>query len=183
MNLLSILAFLTGLAGVLLTIRKNIWCWPMALISVVASAIAFFDAHLYGDMSLQVFYFVVGIYGWMYWKSREKEVFAIERTQSKQWMFLILATVFQSILYYFLLEKLKGDQTLFDAILTAFSLTATYMMTKRWIENWLLWVFIDTAYVVLYGIKEMWLFALLYLVFAGMAYYGWKEWNRELQKK
>jgi nicotinamide mononucleotide transporter len=92
-------------------------------------------------------------------------------------------TLVQSIAYYFLLSTLRGDQALFDAVLTAASLTATFMMTKRWIENWLAWVIIDLAYVALYGIKNMWLFALLYFVFAGMAWYGWKQWKTEALKK
>jgi len=77
-----------------------------------------------------------------------------------------------------LLIHFRGDRPLLDGILTAASLTATYMMTKKWVENWLAWVLIDATYVLLYGLKEMWLFGVLYLLFTGMALYGWIKWRR-----
>ena len=67
---------------------------------------------------------------------------------------------------------------MFDATLTACSLTATYMMTKKWVENWFVWVLIDGAYVVLYGVKYMCVFAVLYLFFTIMAFYGWIKWRK-----
>ena len=78
-----------------------------------------------------------------------------------------------------MLKSFRGDQVLLDALLTAASLSATYMMTRRWTENWITWVGIDGTYVLLYLIKGMWLFALLYLFFTAMAYYGWIKWKEE----
>lgn len=179
MEPLSILAFVTGVCGVWLTVKKNIWCWPMALVSVVASAIEFYRHQLYGDMSLQAVYFAAGIYGWYYWKTQSDKDFKPAKTPQKAWPLLILITVLQSLIYYLLLKQVKGDQALLDAALTAASLTATYMMTRRWQENWAAWVLIDLVYVFLYAVKTMWLFGILYLVFAGMAYYGWIKWRTE----
>ena len=183
MSTLSVIAFVFGVAGVWFTIKKSIWCWPLALVSVIASWLEFYQQRLYGDMSLQVFYFSAGIYGWYYWNKKQRQPFHVNQTPKQFYRSLIIVTILQSALYYFVLARLRGDQALFDAILTAASLTATYMMTKRWIENWFAWVIIDLAYVVLYGIKTMWLFAFLYLVFAGMAFYGWKQWKAEVLKK
>jgi nicotinamide mononucleotide transporter len=183
MSSLSILAFVFGVAGVWFTIQKSIWCWPLALVSVISSSLEFYQQRLFGDMSLQGVYFVAGIYGWYYWNQKQNETFYVQVTPKPIWFWLFLITAFQSVLYYFLLKKLRGDQALFDAILTAGSISATYMMTKRWIENWFIWVIIDLAYVVLYGLKFMWLFAILYFVFAGMAWYGWKQWKTEALKK
>jgi nicotinamide mononucleotide transporter len=183
MSTLSIVAFVFGVAGVWFTIQKSIWCWPFALVSVLASSVEFYQQKLFGDMSLQAFYFAAGIYGWYYWNRKQKETFYVQVTPKRLWIRLLLITALQSLLYYILLKKLRGDQALFDAILTASSLTATYMMTRRWIENWMAWVIIDMAYVALYGIKCMWLFALLYFVFACMAWYGWEQWKTEALKK
>lgn len=182
MSVLSLIALLFGTAGVWLTIKKTIWCWPVSLVAVVASMYEFFEASLFGDFALQVFYFGAGIYGWYYWNRNSNPSFQVERVKEKYWVPLVAATFLQAILYYFLLVKFKGDQALFDALLTAGSLTATYMMTKKWLENWAAWALIDFAYVFLYGIKGMWLFALLYLFFAVMAYYGWIKWKAELKK-
>jgi nicotinamide mononucleotide transporter len=84
----------------------------------------------------------------------------------------------QAAVYYRLLIYFNGDRPFLDGILTAASLTATYMMTKKWVENWLAWVLIDVAYVLLYCLKDMWLFALLYFLFAAMALYGWIKWRK-----
>lgn len=183
MEPLSIIAFVTGVAGVWLTIKKSIWCWPVALISVGTSAIEFFKQKLYGDMSLQAVYFAAGIYGWYYWSSKSKTNFIPEKTPKEAWIWIFMITALQSLLYLKVLKLFNGDQVLLDAILTAASLTATYMMTRRWMENWAAWVLIDLVYVILYFLKAMWLFGFLYLIFAAMAYYGWKRWKAEELKK
>lgn len=178
MSLLGILALLSGTLGVWLTIKENIWCWPVSLIAVVSSIFEFYEQRLFGDMSLQILYFFIGIYGWIYWNSKKNEVFVVEKMNLKQLPLLIMITLVQFFIYYKLLIYFNGDRPLLDALLTAASLTATYMMTKKWVENWLAWVLIDATYVLLYGLKDMWLFAVLYLLFTGMAFYGWMKWRR-----
>lgn len=179
MPLLSIIALVTGTLGVWLTIKQTIWCWPFALIATLASIFEFYEARLFGDMSLQIFYFFAGVYGWIYWNKKQSENFEVKKINSKRIPVYLAATISQAVIYYFLLIYFKGDRPFLDAILTACSLTTTYMMTKKYVENWLIWVFIDATYILLYGLKEMWLFAILYLVFTVIAFYGWLKWKRE----
>ena len=176
------IALITGVLGVILTIFESIWCWPMALISVIISTLAFFKQHLYGDMSLNVFYFFSGIYGWYYWGKHKAITFKITRLPLKYIPLIVISIVVQSVLYYFILHHFKSDQVLFDSILTACSFTCTYLMTKKWLENWLLWVLIDGAYVFLYIIKEMPTYAILYTFFTLMAAYGYYAWKKQLHK-
>ena len=182
MSFLSLVAFVFGTAGVLLTIKRTVWCWPVSLVAVMASMLEFFQARLFGDAALQVFYLGAGIYGWYYWNKRQEKVFNVERIKKNVAYRLLVLTAVQAVLYYAILKKLKGDQVVFDAVLTAASLSATYMMTKRWLENWSTWVVIDVAYTALYALKELWVFAVLYLFFAVMAFYGWMKWRVELEK-
>ena len=182
MSFLSLIAFVFGTAGVLLTIKRTVWCWPVSLVAVVSSTVEFFQARLFGDAALQVFYLGAGIYGWYYWNKREKKVFKVERIKKTAAYRLLFFTLLQAGLYYLILKKLKGDQVVLDSVLTAASLSATYMMTKRWLENWSTWVAIDAAYVWLYALKGLWVFAVLYLFFAAMAFYGWMKWRVELEK-
>jgi nicotinamide mononucleotide transporter len=180
MTLLSLIAFVFGVLGVWFTIKQNILCWPISIIAVIASIVEFYEQRLFGDMALQIFYFFAACYGWIFWNRQKNTAFVVSKMRIKNWPLLILITLAQSVLYYYLLSYFKGDQVLFDAILTACSLTTTYMMTRKWLENWVAWVFIDGAYVFLYGIKEMWVFALLYLMFAIIAYYGWMKWRKTI---
>lgn len=180
---LSVLALITGTLGVWLTIRQTIWCWPFALISVLASIVAFYNARLFGDMTLQVFYFFAGVYGWIYWKKKQKETFEVIRMPKRLTPLLIGITIVQALVYYYLLIYFKGDRPVLDSILTACSLTATYMMTKKYVENWLMWVLIDGSYILLYSLKEMWLFALLNVIFTAIAFYGWLKWRKQASQK
>ena len=175
---LGILAFIFGAAGVWLTVKQNILCWPISLVAVIASVIEFYRQHLFGDMTLQVFYFFASVYGWMYWNKKKDESFVTKHIDSKLIPLLLVITVIQAITYYYLLINFGGDKPLLDAILTAASLTNTFIMTKKWLENWLAWILIDISYVLLYGIKSMWPFALLYFLFAVMACYGWIKWKK-----
>jgi nicotinamide mononucleotide transporter len=180
MSLLGVIALIFGVLGVLLTILQKIWCWPAALISVIASSIEFYDQRLFGDMALQGFYFVSGIYGWYYWDKNKSVDFKIAHTPFISWIWMFAATLLQTGIYYIILKKFKGDKVIMDSILTAASITGTYMMTKKWIENWIVWVIIDAAYIFLYGIKEMWLFSVLFFVFTIMAGYGYYSWRKKI---
>lgn len=176
--MLSVIALVAGALGVWLTIRQTIWCWPVSLIAVVASIAEFYRERLFGDMALQVFYFFAGIYGWMYWNQQRKTAFVVRDMSPRTWPLLIGGTAFQALVYYKIILFFNGDRPLLDAILTAASLTATFMMTRKWVQNWITWVVIDTAYIYLYAVKDMWLFAVLYFIFAAMAFYGWMDWRK-----
>jgi nicotinamide mononucleotide transporter len=183
MSVLSVIALVFGALGVWLTIKQTILCWPVSLVAVIASIAEFYKERLYGDMALQVFYFFAGIYGWIYWKRHSQKAFIVKRTDKHAIPYLLIFTILQAIAYYYILVHFGGDKPLADGILTACSLTATFMMTKKWLENWSSWVVIDGAYVILYLVKEMWLFSILYLLFAAMAFYGWLQWRKQLSEK
>jgi nicotinamide mononucleotide transporter len=174
----DILALVTGILGVWLTIKQHILCWLFASLSVLFSFFIFYQQRLFGDMFLQGLYFFLGIYGWLYWKQNLKTEFKVTKTDKRLIRVLITVTVLQAIAYYYLLNYLGGDRAFLDALLTAASITATYMMTKKWVENWAVWVVVDGTYILLYGLKHMWLFCLLYLLFTIMAYIGWLKWKK-----
>ncbi len=178
MSVLGLVALVFGVLGVIFTIKQHVICWLFACIGALASIIEFYHERLFGDMSLQIFYFFAGIYGWIYWQRRAKTAFIILRLPPQQVPLLLFGTILQSFLYYLILKEFNGDQIVFDAILTACSLTATFMMTKKWLENWAVWIIVDAAYVFLYCLKHMWLFAILYFCFAVIAYWGWLKWKK-----
>ncbi len=183
MTLWSVISLIFGSLGVILTIKQRIWCWPFALIATLSSMVDFFEARLFGDMALQVFYFIAGVYGWIFWKQQQQQVFVVTHTPKKFISVLIIATIAQSVLYFFILNYFRGDVVLADAILTAASVTATYMMMRKWWQNWWCWIVIDLLYVILYLYKQMPLYAVLYLVFTAMSIYGVISWKKVLQTK
>lgn len=173
------LAFLTGLAGVYLTIKQKISSWPIELVAIIITAYLLYIEKLYGNACLQIFYFVLSIYGWVVWKydSNLKHI-TVARLSSKQIVALLIATALQALLYYYLLLYFKGNAPLLDACLTAASVTATFLMTKKYIENWLAWIVIDILYVVLYVQQELILLAVLSVLFSILAITGFYSWRK-----
>lgn len=182
MAFLDWLAFIFGIFGVVLTIRQNIYCWPISIIGVLASMAAFFQQRLFGDAALQVIFLIYGFYGWYQWFKADNSSFVISHIPSKFLLIIILFSILLFFGIYYVLIALRGDKVLADAILTTLSLTTTFMMIKKWIENWLFWVVIDISYVGLYVSKQMYLFAVLYLIFSAVALAGFFEWKKVLKK-
>lgn len=178
MSILSLFALVFGTLGVWLTIKQTIYCWPISIIALSASGVEFYSQHLYGDMTLQLFYLVISIYGWILWRVNNPKQFKPNKIKINYVFILLIVTLFQTLAYYFLLIYFNGDWPLFDALLSACSLSATFMMTKKWIENWVCWIFIDLGYMGLYGVKNMWPFVILYFLFTVMAFYGWMKWKK-----
>lgn len=182
MTLLDLLALVFGILGVILTIKETIWCWLADIISVSLQGFAFYKARLFGDFSLQIFYFVSGIYGWFYWHKHKTIDFKVSKMSKKNWILMIFGNIALSLLLYPVLNYFKTDQVIIECILTSSSLICTYMMAKKWIENWIFWMLIDLAYVYLYLIKHLPTYAILYLFFSVMAFYGYYLWRKKLKK-
>ena len=87
------IVLITGILGVILTILESIWCWPMALISVVIQGTTFYNQRLFGDFGLQIFYFISGIYGWIYWNKKKDEFFTVTKMPSKYYAPVILSII------------------------------------------------------------------------------------------
>jgi len=174
------LGFVTGAVCVWLTTKEHIWNWPIGLVNSAASAIVFFDQRLNNDGALQVIYFILGILGWYWWLrgGAGKTALHIGETSRKEWPWLIAVIVVGTTALTTLNYRILGAAPFLDAATTVVSLAAQYMLTRKSIENWLLWIAVDLVYVPLYCWKGLYLFALLYAVFTLMAIAGLREWAR-----
>lgn len=179
MNLLEWIAAISGILGVYLTIKQKLSSWPVELVAIIITGYLFFKQDLLGNMWLQVFYFVSSIYGWLVWRfnNRVREMVVIRLTFFSTF-FLLLATAVQAGIYYFLLLRFNGHSPLLDSVLTASSVTATFMMAQKYIENWIAWIFIDLLYVVFLAQQKLILLAGLSFVFSCMAVYGYVSWKK-----
>lgn len=182
-NWIEVVAAITGVLGVWLTTRQNIWCWPVGLVGVVLSLIVFFQAKLYYDSVLQMFYFVLTLYGWYNWTFNKKEGKKLEVTSLPKihlilYSFLILILV---LIFGYIAENYT-DAALpyWDAFTTAGGIIATLWMAKKIIENWLAWIIIDINCVGIYFYKELYAFSALYLVFTVLAVIGYLSWKKDL---
>ncbi|WP_293946217.1 MULTISPECIES: nicotinamide riboside transporter PnuC [unclassified Sphingobacterium] len=174
------LGTLTGFLCVYLAAKQNIWNWPISIISVISYAILFYDARLYGDTLLQFYFLSTAVYGWYYWfKRKEENKKPIVKANKVQLVLSILAIIcLTAAIGYLLDSKTNSDVPYIDAFCTAISFIAQFLMTRKILQNWLLWVFVDICYIPLYVHKQLMLTAVLYFVFAIIAWKGYRDWQK-----
>lgn len=170
----------TGFACVFLAARQHILNWPVSILSIIAFSALFYQHKLYGDAVLQVYFFGTAVYGWYYWSKRAAEHRKpVVRLDAGQMLMVCGVTVVLSLLLGGALDRFTDSDVPFaDGACTAISFVAQFLMTRKVVQNWLLWILVDIAYIPLYLYKGLALTAVLYLVFAGIAYMGYKDWNR-----
>lgn len=182
MGTLELLALIFGITGIILTIKESIWCWLADIISVAIQGYVCYKANLLGDSSLQIFYFISGIYGWVYWKKNYSINFKVSNMGNKNWAYVILSVIILSLILYPILAYFKSDRLIIESVLTAASLVCTYMMAKKWLENWFFWILIDLSYVYLYYVQGLHTMSILFIIYSSMAYYGYYTWKKQLKK-
>jgi nicotinamide mononucleotide transporter len=182
MSIEEIIGVAFSLWAVYLTVRRNIWCWPLGIIGVVASAIVFYKSKLYSDMWLQVFFIVTGFQGWYYWLhgGRDRAELPITRLTKQQIALLIPGTaVAVALVGAFFSRFTDAHLPYWDATASGMSVVAQILLMRKKLENWHLWIIVDVLYVYIYYRKELYLFTGLYAVFIVLAVGGLMAWLKE----
>lgn len=186
MSLLESVAVAFGIVSVWLSVKENIWSWPTAIVNVLLYFVIFRRQRLYADMSLQLFYAAISVYGWYHWlfggasHSRLK----VSRTPRRQrWILLVLTVCFALVLGTLLRRYTNAALPYVDSTLTSGSLAAQWMMSRKYVENWAVWVALDVAYVALFINRGLLLTTFLYAVFLVLAARGHVEWSRSLLRE
>lgn len=183
MSPLELFAALIGAISVWLSVRQNIWSWPTAIINVVLYAILFYEAKLYADMGLQVIYAILSIYGWYEWLygGEGRTELHVSRTGARLGALLaLIAAAGSAVLGVFLHRATDAALPFMDSFLSSTSLVAQWMMTKKLLENWLVWIGVDVLYVGMFIFKGLFLTAGLYAVFLALAVKGYIDWRRSM---
>jgi nicotinamide mononucleotide transporter len=182
----EIAAMVTGLAGVYLTVRQSVWCFPAGIINVTLYAIIFFSPgiQLYADALLQCIYILLLIYGWYKWSSVKETAKASVPVSMNSVLILKVTTVILCstiLLALFFDHMTSASYPWVDSALTCASLAAQWMIAKKYIENWIVWIIVDIFYIPLYLVKNLPLTAFLYAVFLVMAVKGFAEWRSAMK--
>ena len=178
-----------GLISVYFASRANILTWSTGIINEVFLFILFFQVHLYADMFLQVYFFVVTIYGWYNWNTTKVEN-KITAINSKARRLIAIVIIIGSMVSGFLIKnihiylpgyfKAAAAYPFTDSLVMVLSIIATVLLARKKIENWHLWILVDTICVILYFKKEIYFLSLEYLIFLGLASYGLYHWKKQL---
>ena len=183
-TLLEWIGAVTGILCVYLAAKQSIINWPVAIISVIAYTIVFYKSRLYGDAGLQLYFLWTSIYGWYFWLrkrgSPEKPVIVLK---VKELAWVIIAVPPLSILLGIFLKKYTDTNVPYiDGFCTAVSFVAQLLMTRKVLQNWALWIFIDICYIPLYIYKNLFVTALLYAILLIPAWLGYVDWKRDYDK-
>lgn len=174
---------LSGFACVYLAARENIWNWPVAIISVIAYSVLFFEYGLYGDAALQIYFMGTSIYGWYYWlKRKELHQKPVVRLANRDFALIFFAAVLLTLLLGWFLDNYTDTNVPYaDGFCTAGSFIAQFLMTRKVLQSWILWIVVDICYVPLYLYKDLMLTAVLYTLFLGLAVMGYLQWKRSYE--
>jgi nicotinamide mononucleotide transporter len=181
MERLEIIAVILGLACVWLTVRQHIGCWPTGLAMVSLYLVIFFQAKLYSDVLLQVVYLFLQIYGWYAWLHggaghRRLDVSRLPWPQVGPWLAACAGAT--AVLGGLMSRYTDASLPYVDAFATVASLIAQWLMGRKVLESWLVWIVVDVVSISMYLVKNLHLTAGLYLVFLVLAAWGWCQWRR-----
>jgi nicotinamide mononucleotide transporter len=176
-----------GLVYVFLSVRQSIWTWPAGIATSVLYAYVFYASRFYAGMGLQVYYVVISVYGWVYWlkgkRIDESKELPVRRATARElsWSLLIF---FVTFIFLFLFLKYRTDSPvpLMDAVTTSMSIVATWMLARKILENWLIWMVADSASVGLYVYKNLWPTTVLFCVYLALAVLGYYKWKRSMSE-
>lgn len=176
----EIIAAIFSLIGVAMAMYKNYLTFTISIIGTILYTYIFYKYQLYADAGLQIIFIIQSIWGIIYWK-KDEDVGNKENVYLFGWLnsiYLFLATIIVSIVMAYLLKQYtNASMPQLDAFLTSMSISATWLLTKKYRENWIYWIFADILYVGLFFYKEMHITAILYIIFLGMAINGWRKWK------
>jgi nicotinamide mononucleotide transporter len=181
MDALQWIAAVVGAISVYLSAREKIWSWPTAIVNVTLSAFIFYESGLYSDMGLQIVYLVLSIYGWHQWLhgGANRTELRVTRASRRVWVISAMVGIGGWLMLARVTSMLPGVSLPYlDSGLTAVSLVAQWMMTRKILENWILWIIADLVYVPMYFYKELLPTAALYAVFLVLAVIGFIRWRR-----
>lgn len=181
-DVLEAVGFVTGAWGVWLTVKENIWNWPIGIANVITYIFVYWKARLYSDMGLQWVYLVLSIAGWYLWLYGGEQKTKLIVTRIKPGTAAILTALVAAFTWGMtLFLRHENDSAPFlDALTTGMSLAAQYMLTVKNFENWHVWAAADVIYVGLYVYKHLYLTAILYFIFIIMCFYGLRDWKRSM---
>lgn len=179
----EVVAMLITAFSIWLGTRQNIWYYPTGLVALVMYTWIYFGAKLYAESVLQVICFGLMLYGWYEWLygGAQKSVLPVTRTPHWAWFAAIAFGVLGSALVIaFQLRFTDNPNPYVDSSLFVWSLVAQWMTARKWIENWILWILINTVSVPLYVVRALWPTAVLYIGLWVLAILGYRAWRRTL---
>lgn len=185
---LEVSAIFFGLLSVWYAKKNNIWVFPTGIINTAIYVYLLYKWSLLGDMMINFYYVVMSIYGWYNWTRKKEEgvKFPISRMtlSEKKWsLFIFVLTIGFVVVVYTFFDKFTHWTSYVDTLVTGIFFVAMWQMTRRKLENWILWIIGDIISIPMYYAKGYSFTSMQYLIFTIIAIFGYIEWKKTLQQK
>ncbi len=181
MNWIEVVAVAFGLLAVWLQTREHITSWPAAIVNVGLFFYIFWQSKLYADAVLQLVYLALSVYGWWAWLygGAQRSTLQISRATRRHWIVGVPAALVGGTILGAILDRYTDSPIPYiDSLLTSTSLLAQWMITRKILENWLIWIVADVIYVPMLVARGLPVSAVQYLVFLLLAVMGYYQWKR-----
>lgn len=187
MHCIEIIAATLGIIAIYFQIKVKPFYWVISLVVSSMYIIIYFSVKLYADMSMQFYYVVMSIYGLYVWLSgnnnKDKKTIPISKIKDlKSWLLIALISALSFFIIGFILKKFTDSNVpWWDSFTTSLSFVATWMLARKKIENWLVWIVVDATSVALYIYKQLYPTTILFIILTLLAIVGYFQWKRELR--
>lgn len=182
----ELFGFITGLICVWLGVKEIPWTWPIGILNNAIYLVVFWRNGLYAIALLQIAYAAISLYGWWNWIrcGTEHSRLTVVRARTVDLVASsAVVTLLASGIFLLLRRFTTSEVPAWDAVTTALSLAAQFMMSKKWIQSWAVWLTVDVIYIALAAYKHLYLTSVLYLVFMALCLAGWVRWYRVLNEQ
>lgn len=179
-NLAEIIGVVLAIGYLLLAVRQIIWCWLAWILSSLLYLYVMFNAGLYMEAALQIFYVAMGLYGWMQWrKGGTEDHLVVRRWGLGNHLFAVSVILILTLLSGEVLSNYTTAAMPFmDALTTWGAIVTTYMVAKKLIENWIYWFVIDSISIYLFVSRELYFTAVLFFVYLFIIIIGYRSWKQ-----
>ena len=185
MTWIEAIAVVAGLVCVALTVRQNVWCWPVGLIQVSLYIVIFYNVKLYSDMLLHGIYVVLQFYGWHHWLhgGEAQGRLAVSSLSVRSIAGWVAASALGCAAWGHAMASFTDAAAPYaDAFIAVASLIAQWLMTRKNLESWFFWIAVDVVAIGVYLYKHLYLTAGLYALFLGLAVVGFFSWRKSMRK-
>lgn len=182
---LQIIGIILGLLYLWLEYRANIYLWVVGLVMPVVHGMLYYNAGLYADSSMQVYYVLAGLYGWLVWRNAPRKSKYAHITHTPSRLILPLAGVYVAAhltIYFVLVNFTNSTVPFWDSFTTALCIVAMWMLSRKYAEQWLVWLVVDVTTVGLYIYKDIPFTAGLYGLYSVLAVFGYFRWWRMMRE-
>lgn len=186
-NWLELTAALLGVVAIFLQIRINSFYWVVSILNVALYIWVYVSQKLYALMILMIYYVGMSIYGWIVWRfgdkhGESKHRLRITHTRLRTWIILVIITGISFLVISWVLYSFTDSATpILDGLVTALSFVATWMLARKKIENWLVWLVVDIISCHLYLNQKMYPTLVLYIILCVMAVIGYMAWKNKMK--